>query len=212
MTSILKTIAFPTLLLLACVPATHAAGQGSFGDPPAFDAYKIVLERNIFDPARKPGSTAPQLEETPTTSTMETIPTERLVLLGTLLNHQEALAFLEGSNLPAHGAVRRGEQIAGQLLLEIHTGHVTLENNGKRIELPVSWQMERSGEGEWQLSAATAPTDSPAKTADGAGTASQTTASTASNSSPAASPPAATDAMTELEKRLMKRRLKETGK
>lgn len=113
----------------------------------SFEAFSIIVERNIFDPARHaaPAGTDGTYEE-------QASETERLALRGVLLDGGEAVAFFDGTQPEFRGAVSRGEEIGGCGIVEIRTDGVDLAQGDRRIELAVGAALSKREEGEWESS------------------------------------------------------------
>ncbi len=115
-----------------------------------FESFRILIERNIFDPDRRKRMSVVELP-------VEAPPTERIVLIGTMIDGGEAYAFFDGTKSEYEAAVRLREAIAGYRVTEIDTDHVKLDNGGRQISLPVGMGLVREGEGNWQIASASLP-------------------------------------------------------
>ena len=142
------------VLVLASVPAVGHAQEARSSTEPTFELYRIVADRNIFDPNRRPSQ--PEQLSTPE----ESPPPDQLALIGALVNDEGAVAFFEGSRAEYSVDVKLGETSAGLRIAEIRTDRLTLENEGRQIELPVGSGLSRLGEGEWELASVDLPSRS----------------------------------------------------
>lgn len=181
--------------------APSAAAQSAAAEKPeAFARYQIVIERNIFDPNRRPRTRA----ETGNTEPVEQ--KETINLVGTWISNRELLAFLEGSRPEHTGASPRGAEFDGWQLTDINAGRVVIEKEGRKIEWPVGHRLERSPDGEWELGGtATAVSSRPSRSSPG-GRSSASGGGTSSAASTAPSPAQAEDLL----QRMRERRQRET--
>ena len=109
-----------------------------------FQAFKILTERNIFDPNRSSDSGRPSEPK-------KAARVESFALVGTLSYEKGTFAFFDGSGSAYRKALKNGDTIAGYRVAEIAADHVKLEADGKKVELSVGVQMKKQDEGEWQL-------------------------------------------------------------
>ena len=113
---------------------------------PDYQSFKIITDRNIFDPNRSSRSSRPRTEG-PRPARVESF-----ALVGTMSYENGTYAFFDGSGSSFRKAVKTGDVIAGHKVAEISADRVKLEVNGQQIELGVGVQMKKQDEGEWQLS------------------------------------------------------------
>jgi hypothetical protein len=134
------------VLALASLPVVGHAQEARSSTGPTFESFRIVVDRNIFDPNRRPSQPGQLFapEKSP--------PPDQLALVGALVNDEGAVAFFEGSKAEYSVDVKLGETIAGLRVAEIRTDWLTLENEDRQIELPVGSGLSKIGEGEWELS------------------------------------------------------------
>lgn len=133
--------------LIAVMASPVPAQDGSGSSTPAFESFRIILDRNIFDPNRRqerPKSSRPQPTSTPAR-------TEQISLIGTILYEQGSFAFFEGTEPEYDAIVKLGERIAGYRVAEIHSANVILEKDKQRMELRVGLGLSRQGEEEWAI-------------------------------------------------------------
>lgn len=181
--------------------APSAAAQSAAEDKrEGFARYEVVIERNIFDPNRRPRTRA----ETANAEPVEQRETVNLV--GTWISNRETLAFLEGSRPEHSGASALGSVLDGWRLTEVSAGRVVLEKEENKIEWPVGHRLERSPGGEWELGGtATAVSSRPSRSSPG-GRSSASGGVTSSAASAAPSPAGAEDLL----QRMRERRQRET--
>lgn len=113
----------------------------------SFDAFKSVPDRNIFNSRRYAGRS----NETPPPITRRDPVIESFSLLGTLDYPKGSVAFFEGSSDSHRKAAKLDESIGGCKITGIEPNIVTLEANGKPIELKVGYMLRREDEGAWQM-------------------------------------------------------------
>ncbi len=127
------------------------AGENGESSVPDFESFRIIVDRNVFDPNR-----VPVREQEPV---IESIPViETFSLFGTMVSEEGAYAFEEGAHAFFGGTKASydavfdvGGIIEGHRIVKIETDCVTLEKDGHRIELTVGSGMSRAGEGEWKI-------------------------------------------------------------
>jgi hypothetical protein len=161
------------------------ADSGSRVDYPAF---RVILDRNIFNANRTPrsGGKAPAREPE------RRVRSETFSLMGTMSYEKGRFAFFEGSSPQFRKVLQADESIAGFKIVEVAPTSVKLQpTNGHTLELPVGGQMKKREEEPWQLSGRAE--------ASGPGA-----ASTSGGASPNAGDP-------EILKRLTERRQQEDG-
>jgi hypothetical protein len=112
-----------------------------------FDSFKIISQRNIFDPNRtgRGGRSESRDRARPAK-------TDAFALVGTMLYEKGKFAFFDSSNSDYRKVVGPSDKIAGYTITEIGPNLVKLETNGQVLEISVGQQMKRQDEGEWKLS------------------------------------------------------------
>lgn len=162
------------LWLIAPVTVTAAAAEPTNSAPVAdFSAFRLVAERNIFNPNRS-GSQPPRERESRRASRSDTFG-----LVGTMIYGKGPIAFFDGSSGDYRKALSPGATIAGYTVTEIGAAAVKLSMNGTNtLELRVGSRLRREEGGAWE------PTD----TAEAFTTASTVSGSPSGTSSSAAGP------------------------
>ncbi len=147
------------LHLLAAVMMMHGlfAGAQPTNAPTGtdFSSFRIIAERNIFDPNRFP-HTARSVRRT----TNNRVPAFSLV--GTMSYKNGMLAFFDGTDSEYRKVLAQNGVIAGYKVMQITLRGVNLESAGKVVEMKVGAQLRQEGKGEWQLAG---PGELPAATA-----------------------------------------------
>lgn len=111
-----------------------------------FSSFRIISERNIFDPNRS----GRRAERAPR-ETRRAPRVDSFSLVGTMSYAKGAFAFFDGSGSDYRKSLAPGATIAGYLIREITPTSVKLEANGSTLELKVGGQLRREEEGEWKL-------------------------------------------------------------
>jgi len=127
--------------------ATSLAGRAQSTNAvarPDYQSFKIITDRNIFDPNRSSGS--PRRTEGPRPARVESF-----ALVGTMSYENGTYAFFDGTSSSYRKAIKTGDMIAGYKVTDISPDRVKLETNGQQIELSVGVQMRKQDEGVWQL-------------------------------------------------------------
>ena len=147
-------------------PATNSPPGAAASPSLDFQSFKIIAERNIFNPNRRPGLSSQRPPP-------RAVRTEAFSLVGTLLDEggTGTFAFFDGSGSQYKKVLKIGEAIAGYKVCEIASDAVRLEAEDTKIDLPMGMQMKRQEEEKWQLvlgaaaSAPSGPSSSPSTSA-----------------------------------------------
>lgn len=134
-----------TLSALAQRPAPAA------GNADTFDAFRVIGERNIFDPNRFPRVTRTASPEASTPSD------EVVTLVGTLQYEKGTYVFFDGSRPDFRQVLPVGGKIADHTIKSIDAKGATFEGPDGSISLRVTDQLRRSPGGTWKITAAPAP-------------------------------------------------------
>ncbi len=171
-------IAVAALTLCRVLGAAASVGADEPGPDSGFEPFRIIAQRNIFDPQRSAPGEAPR-RETPRTARVESFS-----LLGTMAYAKGRFAFFDGTSSRYRNVLGTGDTIAGFVIREIRPDSVLLENEGQSYELPVKSRMTREDDGPWRVAAGAARSTRSAPASDDARPASSTTSTekTASDS------------------------------
>lgn len=183
-----------SLGLAGWLQAARAAEASTAAPTTDYAAFKLIAERNIFDPNR---STRPSRRDREPVAARPR-PSESFALVGTLSSEKGTYAFFNGSSSEYRKVLRAEERIAGYRIVHITPDHVALEaDDGQRVELGVGQQMRREGDDPWRLAGEAGSFESPA--------------SPAARPAPAGDAPASvpTDGADDVLKRLLQRRQQE---
>jgi hypothetical protein len=176
-----------------------ADSAASTKDLAGFDEFKIITQRNIFDPnrrpPRRPGSGS---EDQPKPRRID-----YLNLVGAMSYEKGRFAFFDGSSSDYRKSVKPGDTIAGYKVANVTQNNVTLESGDKKIQLPVGGQLKREDEGEWRVNSN--PENFAASTNSSGSSSSSSSVSTSSSSSNSTSS-SSTDEQNPILKRLLEQR------
>ena len=113
-------------------------------DSPSMAEFKLIQERNIFDPDRRKAR-EPRRERPP-----EPPREESFTLLGTMTYGQRILAFFEGTERDWTGSFELGKDVGGHILREVAFDKVVLELEGETIDLEVGAGRSRRADEAWK--------------------------------------------------------------
>ncbi len=136
-----------------------------------FASFKIISERNIFDPnrrSRRSSGPAPKPKVV-----------DSFGLVGVMSYEKGTFAFFDGSSSQFKKVLKTEDEIAGYKLMSIAPNAVKLSSGTNELTLPIGGQLRREEEGEWLLS-----TQSEAYAASSSSISSEASASTTPASGP----------------------------
>lgn len=113
-----------------------------------YTAFRLVVDRNIFDPNRSPRSTVAAARP-------KTV--ESFTLVGTMSYEKGVFAFFDGTSSDYKKVAKPEDAIAGYKVMTISPDSVKLLLNTNTLELRVGTQMRRREDGTWEHSAEPAP-------------------------------------------------------
>ena len=115
-------------------------------------SFRIIYERNIFNPNRSPRSSGAPPVTRRETERRPTARSESFALVGTMSYEKGSYAFFDGSSSQYRKVIQPDEAIAGFKVTAVTPKCVTLEHEGKSIELCVGMQMSKSDdEKDWRM-------------------------------------------------------------
>jgi hypothetical protein len=157
---ILMTVLLGGVVIAAGVSASETNSAARFD----FPSFRIIAERNIFDPNRSGRSGRPVQR----TDSERRVASETFALLGTMSYEKGRFAFFDGSGSQYRKVLQPADTIAGFKITEVAPTCVKLETtNGQILELCVGMQMKHREEEGWLL-AGSAETSSGGSTSGGA--------------------------------------------
>lgn len=159
-------------LVLAGRPAvaaeeTNAHTKAAAASRVDFDSFRLITERNIFNPNRS-GRRDYTRREPDRRSRVESF-----ALVGTMSYEKGRFAFFDGTSSDYRKVIGASDRIAGYTIGTVTPEHVTLQStNHGEIKLPLGMQMRRVEDGDWELSersyASSGSVSSATSTSDGA--------------------------------------------
>lgn len=159
-----------------------------------FVSFRLISERNIFNPNRSHGSSN---RVPPRTEPEKRVRFDRFALLGTMSYEKGRFAFFDGSSSEFRKVAKPEDSIAGFKVTEVAPTCVKLQlTNGQILELCVGMQMKKIEDREWELAGKAEPAEGTARTSS--------SSSSSSGSSSTAGPES-----DEVLKRLLEKRTQE---
>ena len=131
-----------------------------------FPSFKIIAERNIFNPSRSGRAVAVANPPKP-------VKVDTFTLVGASSSEAGRFAFFDGSSSEFRKVVKPGDSFAGFKIADVSWNRVKLVSaNGTPMEMAIQSQMKRLDEGEWSFNASPEPivNSSAEPTATGGGT------------------------------------------
>ena len=125
---------------------TAAAQSTNTPSRPDYSAFRILTERNIFNPRRSPRY-APR-ERAPSAS----LRLDSFALVGTMSYEKGWFAFFDGSNSDYRKVLKQDDTIAGFKVADIEPSYVKLTSPTNQVELHVGKQLRHEDDGEWRVS------------------------------------------------------------
>jgi hypothetical protein len=128
-----------------------------------YSAFKVVVDRNIFDPNRV--RHGPGQGSRPAPKSVDS-----LTLVGTMTYERGSFAFFDGTSSDYKKALKLNDVVAGHKVTNITPNSVKLAAGTNELELKVGMQLRREEDGPWSLSGqsgsyAAAPTSNTLATA-----------------------------------------------
>jgi hypothetical protein len=132
----------------AAASAQAASPESTSSAPTSanFASFKVISDRNIFDPNRTPrraGTGGPARRP-------KTV--ESFSLVGTMSYEKGDFAFFDGTSSNFRKALKANDSIAGYKIVHVGANTVKLSSGQKQVELKIGSQLRREEEGEWTVS------------------------------------------------------------
>ena len=145
---------------------SSVAQQPPGSEPPDSSRFKIISERNIFDPNR-----SVRVVRTDASEPAKQPVIQSFTLLGTMSYEKGEFAIFGGSDSQFRKVLKMSDQIAGFSITAIEANQVQMEKAGNTVELRVGMGMKRQDEGAWETTtdtprAASQPKESDSSSAD----------------------------------------------
>lgn len=109
----------------------------------SFDNFRLITDRNIFNPNRT-GRRERANEERPPRADV-------ISLVGTMDSDKGVRAFFDGSENSFRRAVRVGDAVDAYKVVQVAPNVVELERNGKIVAMRVGQQLRRPEGSDWTL-------------------------------------------------------------
>ena len=135
----------PRSVRAAVAAVAPARNESSVAPSVAFDAFRLITDRNIFNPNR-----TGRRER----STEEVAPPrlETISLVGTMdSDHGGLRALFDGSDRSYRKTLHVGDSVGDFKVVQIRTEGVDLEHAGKTVSMRVGQQFRKPDGGEWTL-------------------------------------------------------------
>jgi hypothetical protein len=149
----LLLILFLSMLPILAATGTNVTSTNVVGKYD-YQNFKIIAERNIFNPNRSARSTRNETQKEKPKKI------ESFALRGTMSYEKGTFAFFDGSSSEFRKALGPKDSIAGFTITAIEPNNVKLEHGGNTVNLAVGQQMKREDEGEWSVGQAGRSSDS----------------------------------------------------
>ena len=132
-----------------CLPgAIFAADTNSAPSAVSLQNFKIITQRNIFDPNRRAGSGERGRRIDPNRLARA----DGFSLVGTLIDKRGEFAFFSGSDSKYKKVLKVDGIIADYKVTAVAPNYVELESNSSnQVKMTVGMQMKKLDAGEWQL-------------------------------------------------------------
>ncbi len=143
------------LLALTSWPAAAQSTNNAGPRRPDFSNFRIIPERNIFNPRRR-GRIDITRRPVP--------PAEAFTLVGTMSFEKGQFAFFEGTRSEYQKVLKPADTIAGYTVTSIAPACVKLSSGSNDVQLRVGMQMRRPEQGTWEAVMADAPAPIPPST------------------------------------------------
>jgi len=125
--------------------STNGAGFPDRGPvKPDYSAFKLITEKNIFDPNR--------VRRGPGFVRQQTKNFDSFALVGVMSYEKGTFAFFDGTSSDYKKALKLSDSIAGYKVTDINSSTVKLAAGTNRVELHVGMQMRREQDGDWVAS------------------------------------------------------------
>ncbi|PWU08646.1 MAG: hypothetical protein C5B50_29165 [Verrucomicrobia bacterium] len=121
-----------------------------------YGAFRVVADKNIFNPNRRPGYTREIVRYTPRRDP------QYFTLVGTMSYEKGTFAFFNGTSSEYQKALKTSDTIAGYKLTGISSDSVNLARETNEVQLKVGMQMRLEDDGSWQVSNRPHPEPPPA--------------------------------------------------
>jgi hypothetical protein len=150
--------------LSAAALFTVRAQEAEETEATGFEAYRLIVSRNIFDPTRRPDRPSQSVER------VEPPRTDRLEFVGTLIDINEpedSQAFFKSTEPRLQRALKKDEEIAGYTLVAIEPTKVRLQLGDEEVfDFEKGQQMVRNENEDWEITSNPQPFGSAASSSE----------------------------------------------
>jgi hypothetical protein len=199
---------FGVAVVLTVGVAICSAQQSNTQARADYSNFKVITERNIFNPRRY--APTERRQKAPAAKV------DSFTLVGTMSYEKGPFAFFEGSSSEFRKVLKIEDAIAGYKVTNIQQNSVKLATATNEVQLAVGMQMRREEEGPWHLAGRFESSPAVAGTSDASRTPSPATVADAASETQAATTERAASASSEADdpvlKRLMQRREQEMNR
>jgi hypothetical protein len=116
-----------------------------------YSYFKIIADRNIFNPNRRPHVIDSYRPPASSLAARAAPAVDTLSLVGTMSYENGTYAFFDGSSAEYKKVLKCNGEIAGFKVSAIAPAAVVLSNGNKRFEVRVGAQLCRDGDSGWHL-------------------------------------------------------------
>ena len=127
----------------AAATAAPARSDSSVTPSASFDTFRLVSDRNIFNPNRTGRRDRSTEEKAPRTDVIS--------LVGTMESDRGLRAFFDGSDSNYRKALHVGDSVDKFKVTQIAPNVVDLERDGKNLSVRVGQQLRRPEGSDWNL-------------------------------------------------------------
>jgi hypothetical protein len=131
---------------LICTTLTLLAQDSANPPETNFNRFRIIAERNIFNPNRSGRATPPV-----TRTASRPAQVDSFTLVGTLGDGKHWIAFFNGTRSELRGRLQLADTIGDYTVTGISNSGVQLEQDTNTIQLRVGMTLRRENEGPWLL-------------------------------------------------------------
>ncbi|MGH7972415.1 MAG: hypothetical protein ACREIC_27190 [Limisphaerales bacterium] len=121
--------------------AASATDADSRPEKPEYSTFRLITDRNIFDPNRVGGRSRGPSRKAPTV--------QSFALVGVMSYDKGTFAFFDGSSSDYRKAVKLSDSIAGFKVTNIGPNDIKLAAGTNHVELRVGMQLHREEGGDW---------------------------------------------------------------
>lgn len=122
----------------------HPANAQPAANRPDFSSFRIIAERNIFDPNRRSSRSSTPRERPKTVDSFS--------LVGVMSYEKGSFAFFDGTSSTYRKALKENDTIAGYRVTGINSRAVQLASGTNQLELQVGMGLRREDQGDWTRS------------------------------------------------------------